>query len=129
MPGVSCLGRSVGLTPHFVDIRAAKVDEDPHLDGALGRVGGAVEQGIGHAGELEGDRPHVARRGVQRPHGVVVDTLVIAKEGLLEGPLDVGDGEVFLRDGSVELPVDGAVDGVVFLTPDKGQQTEGYEYP
>ena len=103
---------SVVFAPDFFDIGAAVVDEDTHFDRG-GGVGSVVDLGIGHGGELEGEGAHVGARGVAGTDGVVVDALVEVEEGLLEGLLYLVGGDVF--GGGVELPVDGAVDGVGFL--------------
>ena len=105
-------GGSVVFAPDFLDVGAAVVDEDTHFDRG-GGVGGVVDLGIGHGGELEGEGAHVGARGVAGADGVVVDALVEVEEGLLEGLLYLVGGDVFGR--GVELPVDGAVDGVGFL--------------
>ena len=105
-------GGSVVFAPDFFDVGAAVVDEDTHFDRGVG-VGSVVDLGIGHGGELEGEGAHVGARGVASPDGVVVDALVEVEEGLLEGLLYLVGGDVF--GGGVELPVDGAVDGVGFL--------------
>ena len=105
-------GGSVVFAPDLFDRGAAVVDEDTHFDRG-GGVGSVVDFGIGHGGELEGEGAHVGARGVAGADGVVVDAGVVGEEGLLEGLGYLVGGDVFGR--GVELPVDGAVDGVGFL--------------